>query len=185
MRPRIFGLGLSKTGTHSLNSALTMLGYPSIHYPDPALMLARRFDEALAGYRAATDISVAAFYKELDAYYPGSKFILTLRGDIDGWLESVGDHRKRRDGGAEDPECPKAAVRRMVYGASTFDPVRFSHAYHRHAALVRGYFSGRPGTLLEMDITGGDGWWKLCHFLGEAVPAEPFPNLNKRKPVPA
>jgi hypothetical protein len=185
MRPRIFGLGLSKTGTHSLNSALTALGFPSIHYPDPGLMLAGRFDDALRGFAAGTDISVAAFYRELDVYYPGSKFILTLRGDLEGWLESVGDHRRRRDGAAEDPGCPKAAVRRLVYGTSTFDRELFIMAYHRHASAVRAYFEGRPGTLLELDIIAGDGWDELCPFLRVETPEAPFPDLNKRKPAAA
>jgi hypothetical protein len=184
MGPRIFGVGLSKTGTHSLNSGLERLGFPSIHYPDPGLMLAGRYEKALAGYAAATDISVAAFYRELDEYYPGSKFILTLR-DMPGWLESVGDHRRRRDGAAEDAGDPKAAVRRIVYGSSTFTPEGFSAAYHRHLALVQAHFRDRPGDLLVMDICGGEGWERLCPFLGVRVPETAFPDLNKRRTAAA
>jgi hypothetical protein len=175
----VFGLGLSKTGTHSLNKALTILGIPSIHYPDPADMLAGRFDKALEGYKAATDITVAAFYRELDAAYPGSRFVLTLR-DMPEWLESVGDHRKRRDGRPEEPGDPKAEVRRRLYGAATFEERTYAAAYERHAAEVRAYFAERPGTLLEMNICAGDGWEALCPFLGLKVPPEPFPDLNKR-----
>ena len=44
----------------------------------------------------------------------------------------------------------------------------------------------RPGKLVEMDFSSGDGWEKLCPFLGLPVPAKPFPHANKaegRKPL--
>jgi hypothetical protein len=38
-RPRVFGVGLSRSGTHSLAAALNQLGLWTVHYPDPAAML--------------------------------------------------------------------------------------------------------------------------------------------------
>jgi hypothetical protein len=176
---KVFGLGLSKTGTHSLNHALEDLGIRSVHYPDPGMMVAGRFDEALEGFDAATDISVSAFYRELDAAYPGSKFILTLR-DLPQWIASVADHRARRDGLPIAPGCPKAIIRRMLYTASRFDEPLYAAGYHAHEVDVRGYFRDRPRDLLVMNLCGGEGWDVLCPFLGVEAPAKPFPARNRR-----
>ena len=57
MKPtKVFGIGLSKTGTTSLTSALGGLGYRAIHYP-PLPDLRR----TLADYDAAADTSDADF----------------------------------------------------------------------------------------------------------------------------
>jgi len=175
----IFGIGLSKTGTHTLNECLEILGYRSIHFPDPALMTARRFEEALSGHTAATDISVSAYFDILDRKYPGSKFILTVR-DLDAWLDSVEDHRRRREHELENPSCPKAVVRELLYGTRGFDRKTFARAYDTHLARVRAYFGQRPGDLLEISFTSGTGWEPLCSFLDAPIPAQPIPWLNRR-----
>lgn len=177
-RPYVFGVGLSKTGTHSLNAALEMLGWPSIHYPDPALMLAGRFGEALAGRSAGTDISVSALYRELDRAYPGSLFVLTVR-EASGWIESVEDHRRRR--AHEDvTACPKAAVREIVYGTRGFDRDLFLASLEEHERGVRGYFAGAPGRLLVVDQVAQPRWEPLCGFLGVAAPGAGYPHRNAR-----
>lgn len=176
----IFGIGLSKTGTHSLTRALELLGLRTIHYPDPAGMVAGRYREVLAGYDAATDISVSAFYRELDRVFPESRFILTTR-EIESWLDSVGDHRRRRDHLPIAPDCPKAIIRERVYGVRTFDEQAFREAFFRHREEVRAYFADRPDDLLEIDLCSDPSWDRLCAFLGRPVPGVPFPHLNARR----
>ena len=44
---------------------------------------------------------------------------------------------------------------------------------------IKEYFKDRPGDLLVMNICEGEGWEKLCPFLGVPIPNEPFPNVNK------
>jgi hypothetical protein len=46
---------------------------------------------------------------------------------------------------------------------------------------VRAYFAGRPDDLLEVCWEAGDGWKELASFLGQPVPALPFPHLNKAR----
>lgn len=176
----IFGIGLSKTGTHTLNSCLELLGFRAVHYPDPALMASGRYREALDGFDAATDISVAAYFRELDAAFPGSKFILTLR-DIEQWLRSVEDHRLRRQHELADPNCPKAVVREAIYGTRGFDRPTFVNAYWTHVEKVRDYFADRPSDLLELNLCSGEGWERLCPFLGVPIPQQPVPWLNRTK----
>jgi hypothetical protein len=81
----VWGIGLTRTGTSSLNDALRILGFEAEHWPT--------LDTLLHGHlRAATDECVAAVYKFLDLKHPGSKFILTER-PIDDWLRSTAVHR--------------------------------------------------------------------------------------------
>ena len=48
---KIFGIGLSKTGTSSLSEALEILGYSTVHFPSTL--------SEIAYYDAATDSTVA------------------------------------------------------------------------------------------------------------------------------
>src|SRR5262245_9885179 len=94
--PKVFGIGLSKTGTSSLDRALNELGIASIHFPcdrttHRELAAGNYRLSVLRQYRAATDIAVGPFYAQLDQVYPRSKFVLTVR-ELDPWLESVCKH---------------------------------------------------------------------------------------------
>jgi len=44
---------------------------------------------------------------------------------------------------------------------------------------VFSYFKGRPKDLLVIDIPAGDGWEKLCPFLGVPIPNQSFPKKNQ------
>ncbi|MBI1357415.1 MAG: hypothetical protein GC160_24000 [Acidobacteria bacterium] len=71
-------------------------------------------------------------------------------------------------------------MRRWIYGAAS--PVGQREAYvgryEQHYADVRSYFADRPGSLLEMNLIGGDGWPQLCDFLSKKGPSGSFPRLN-------
>ncbi|MBL9030400.1 MAG: hypothetical protein JNM80_01660 [Phycisphaerae bacterium] len=179
--PKVFVVGLSKTGTHSLHNALLRLGLRSIHYPDPAPFLRGEFS-SLAPFDAAGDIPVSLFFKELDAAYPASRFILTTR-PLDPWLESIRAHLARRDHPRYTTSTPAAEVRRRIYGSPRFDPDGYARAYHLHLLRVHDHFRDRPRDLLELNICGGEGWDSLCPFLGLPVPAEPFPHTNRRPDI--
>jgi Sulfotransferase domain len=165
---KVFGIGLSKTGTTSLNAALEVLGFRAIHYP-----VLDRIHTILDAYDAATDTPVACSFKELDKRYPGSKFVLTVRNTT-SWLRSCEFEFK----GRLLREDWKRDVRLRTYGVLEWEPLKFRDAYAQHVQQVHAYFEERPAALLIMDITVGDGWELLCPFLGRAVPSVPFPRLN-------
>ena len=50
--------------------------------------------------------------------------------------------------------------------------------YQARNEEVLSYFANRPADLLVLDVVGGDGWDRLCPFLGLEPPARPFPHLN-------
>jgi hypothetical protein len=70
--------------------------------------------------------------------------------------------------------------RMMLYESVTFERGKFVMAYERHHADVRRYFAKRPSDLLEIHLVEGDGWDKLCPFLGIARPSSAFPHLHAR-----
>lgn len=169
MSEKVFGIGLSKTGTTSLHHALGALGLKSKHYPQRPEIFSCDFRH-LDRYDAVTDIPIAPYYPQLDAAYPGAKFILTVR-NVDEWLQSMEKwwRRERR------PSEFMLRVRIAVYGVVEFHAARLRYVYEKHASDVREYFARRPGDLLILDICAGEGWDELCAFLRKPVPSSPFP----------
>jgi hypothetical protein len=188
LRPdqKVFGVGLSKTGTSSLTEALERLGIRSIHYPHDA----RTLQELRAGdyrlsilreYQAVLDIPVAPFYAQLDHAWPGSRFILTVR-EREAWLRSCEVHwRLLMQWWENFPDFKRAHefVSACTYGTIAFSRERFGWVYDTHLRNVRAYFAERPDDFLEMDICGGEGWERLCPFLGMEAPGAPFPHANE------
>lgn len=176
MKPKrkVFGIGFHKTATSSLAAAFYILGYnvtgffgahdPDIgkHVYDLAYDLADRFD-------AAQDTPWPILYKELDKRYPGSKFILTVR-PTDKWINSVVKHFKNQH----------IPIHEWIYGVRTArgNEDVYIRRFQDHNREVQEYFKDRPNDLLVMDITRGEGWEKLCPFLGQEIPPFDFPAQN-------
>jgi len=171
---KVFGIGFQKTATSSLAAALYILGYnvtgyfgsndPNIHENvyDIAYQLADRYD-------AAQDTPWPVLFKELDARYPHSKFILTIR-DTDKWLKSVVKHFKKH----------RIPSHEWIYGVPTAKGHEnaYIQRYEAHNLEVLEYFKDRPDDLLVIDITKGAGWKELCPFLGKPIPPVEFPLQN-------
>jgi len=174
MTRKIFGIGFHKTGTTSLAAALTHLGYRvtgpnNVHgesIKDDAPALVKRLVEKFDAFQ---DNPWPILYRELDAWYPGSRFILTVR-PTEEWLNSVVRHFGTKD----------TPMRKWIYGIG--HPVGhediYVARYEQHNSEVREFFRDRPSQLLEMRLTEGDGWEKLCTFLGKPAPATAFPHAN-------
>ena len=159
-----------------------MLGFRAKHFPSLRFFAGRFWGlkrRELERHDAFTDIPVIPVYKQLDERFPGSKFILTER-DVEAWLGSCEGFRRFQPGFETSPKV--RALRSAVYGTEIFDRERFRRVYAEHEADVERHFADRPGDLLRMDVTAGDGWERLCPFLGRRVPEEPFPHLNAHSP---
>ncbi len=180
---KVFGIGLSRTGTKGLSVALNSIGINTVHYPetkDTLKLLANGIFRLpiLEDYNAMTDVQSVPFYPQLDEEYPNSKFILTVR-DIDSWLESTKKHFRgveREDRVVGDILYSEAHwMRSAVYGTLKWDRSVFRQRYYTHHTAVMDYFKGRDN-LLVMNICAGDGWEKLCPFLGVPEPKHRFPD---------
>lgn len=176
-KPKVFCLGFQKTGTVSARTALRTFGYRvcSARY-DLIDAVKRRDFEAVRGvvqsYDGFRDNPWPLLFRELDAAYPGSKFILTVRDD-QRWIRSVVNHF----GVVPDP------MQQLVYGVGApggYEDV-FLARYRQHNADVRAHFAGRPNDLLVVNWEEGHGWAELCAFLGHDMPTRPFPHGNKRE----
>lgn len=169
MRSKIFGIGLSRTGTTTLNETLVQLGYKVIHYPSYDELFSMRFD-------GATDIPVAVRYKELDQKFPNSKFIYTIRNK-EKWLDSIVPYLERKRGW--NMAQSQVDIRTQMYGSPFPNREQASSAYDSHDKDVLEYFKKRPNDLLVLDIIGGDSTKLLTDFLG-VNPIDPkFPHENK------
>lgn len=176
---KIFGIGLSKTGTTSLAQALTILGYKTKDYPGLSHYSPGDLSSINAGlleeFDALTDTPIPSFYRELDVRFPDAKFILTIR-DAEGWLKSC-----KKQFTQKLAEKQNEAHNRLfmdLYGCTVFDEAEFLAGYQKFVQSVRDHFKDRPGKLLMMDVVAGDGWEKLCPFLDQPVPETPFPKAN-------
>jgi hypothetical protein len=171
--PKVWGIGLARTGTYTLCEVFRRLGYKTVlhnpHFP------------FLETADAAADNECALFYRYLDYRFPGSKFILTTRA-LKDWLKSIKFILETYPVRSRQENI--AIFRRMtLYGTVSFDEVKMTCTYLRHHSEVRHYFRDRAHDLLEIDFARGDGWEKICAFLNLPVPNEPFPHLNKANDI--
>src|SRR5262249_30765050 len=119
----------------------------------------------------------------LDRVYPGSKFILTVR-EKESWLRSCKDELEHADWVARKAFLPeqfwkfKEFILAAVYGVHHFQRDRFSYVYDTHVRNVTDYFKGRENDFLVLDLCAGEGWEKLCPFLGSPIPSAAFPHSN-------
>ena len=187
---KVIGAGLSRTGTTSLCEALKVLGLNCAHY-EPHRLKEVMFEESsnfkvFDDIDAITDTPVAHFHKEILASYPGCKVILTIRDDLD-WYESICRHYLNLPAlisslkvSAEKKQWLKMAgakVQELTYGSCEVSE-RYLEVYRTHnKSLVD---SIEPERILVMDVTKGDGWDKICHFLGLPTPKVKFPNINHK-----
>ena len=174
---RVFGIGLFKTGTLSLFEALNKLGYRSLHWMSQGHLLN---PWNVADFTAAVDLPVAALFQAFDRVYPGSKFIYTER-DMDSWLESCRKHVRplaelRKEKVSYVGEI--AVLHKAVFGVEDYEREAWRQGALRHAARVRAYFTGREEDLLVLRVCEGEGWERLCAFLGKGIPSGPFPHAN-------
>jgi hypothetical protein len=180
---RIFGIGMHKTATRSLNAALRALGLDSMHWENPQRAKAiwqempSGRSETIEKHYAACDLPITLLYEQLDKAYPGSKFILTVR-DEEKWLKSVKNHWSYEYNGFRaswDQDPITHHIHQALYGQKHFESELFIARYRRHNAEVKEYFKNRPDDLLVMEMDEGAGWLELCGFLGKPIPPFSYP----------
>ncbi len=183
LTPKVFCIGFNKTGTSSVAKALREAGYLPFAAPRdlddtpfyPAVFSGnfKPLVEAARHFRAFKDRpwNMCGAFRALDAAFPGSQFILTVR-DEEAWWRSV--HRW------VTVEKPYMLTVYMAHlGASRFTRQAFIDGYRRHNEEIRAHFLARPN-FLEMDLGAGHGWLELCGFLGIPKSDGPFHHINQQ-----
>ena len=178
MRTRVFGIGFQRTGTSSLAAACGLLGWRCKHGDY------RRFpgsldleDDVYQQYDMFCDTPYFHLFEKLDHRFPGSKFVLTRR-PVDRWVESLRWLYRKNDDWRARLEMRMHQT--VIFGSSVFDESLMRSVYDAHHRRVVDHFRASREQLLEVDVCAGDGWEKLCPFLGVPCPDVPFPHCNAR-----
>lgn len=178
MTEKVFVIGFQRTGTTSVGAALETLGYhlggsfgsgSPLQLPLSQEKLASAARSFALRADAFADNPWPVVFREMDAAFPGSKFILTRR-DPASWIDSMVRHY----GEETDP------VRSFIYGqgAPAGHETEYLCRYQRHVDDVLGFFAQRPGDLLVLNLDRWT-WDDLCGFLEKPAPHRPLPHVVK------
>ncbi len=187
---KIFCIGINKTATTSLEVAWRILGYDNIYSPNST----RNQEIVYAGLNKDYSLifrvikhfelfkdrpfNTVKMYKMLDKHFLDCKFILTTR-DEESWWNSTNKWLSFNNSyhPTDDIRLFKIDLYKKHFETNTFSKESFIKYYREYNNEVREYFKGNPN-FLEMNICDGDGWDKLCPFLGVEIPDRPFPKEN-------
>jgi len=192
----VIGAGFGRTGTASLKLALEQLGFGACHHMSEVRRTPGQiehweaaaagrpvdWDAVFAGFGSAVDWPSAAFWRELAAYYPQARVLLSVR-PAERWWDSFAGTIKTLLDDPEEPSDPairrlRAMSRRVIADRSlrgAYDDREAAvAAFERHAAEVEATIPA--DRLLVFDVA--QGWEPLCRFLGAAIPDTPFPRTN-------
>lgn len=166
---KVFGIGLSRTGTTSLNDTLKASGLNMIHYPKDTELFGGLYD-------GCTDIPVVYHMSSLAFIFRDSKFVQTLR-DKEEWLDRIVPYFERKRSWGQSGT--QVELRKKIYGSPFPNRQEASDAWDAHEARVRDQFSAMPDRLIKINIIAGDDPSKLYEFLGLKNPPNKFIHANK------
>jgi hypothetical protein len=196
--PKVFVIGLSKTGTTSIGDALAQLGYRRSGWEDirsrwlyhaythgHVEALKRHVDK----FDAFEDIPWCIAYRDLADEFPSARFILSLRKNEHDWLRSIQAHTRRRAweghadiyGGLRADDCPDAYLE--TYKRHTEDALEFFSARGEEHRLLT-FFIDEPREVGKNATQGDTRWEKLMAFLNIEDVDVPrlgqFPRVNAK-----
>ncbi|MCP4596861.1 sulfotransferase [Neptuniibacter sp.] len=218
---KLFGIGANKTGSTSLKLVFSILGLRAANQNSGELTTQQLAKGNFAPlikyveqYDAFQDTPFAAksYYAQLDALFPNSKFILTIR-EPEAWFDSFLRHNLKQ----LDLDADKTTItaedlvgkdylyhgfRQLKFESDwllsvdqnytvekcwdlSFDKNHFIDLYlQRNKEIVR-HFSERPDDLLVIDITKEPTTEKIVNFLNlpEALITD-MPHLNQNLVFP-
>jgi hypothetical protein len=189
-------------GSTSLCAALNILGIPSLHWEGPGpdykkfetgvipenIKSGRRlfypYDEQFTGF---LDFNGLWHYKTLYETYPESKFIFTYR-DYLPWFESALILAQNRWRNGEPVGIGAGSEQRQLINSNVGEDMpaelyelkmKDLQDYWKDNQEIPEFFKNNP-RFLQMKICDGDGdgWEKLCSFLGKDIPDVDFPNFK-------
>ena len=195
MALKIVGSGLGRTGTKSMQTALAVLGFGPCHHMVEVFMHPEsmalwvdaaegrpNWDLIFKDYQSAVDYPTAAHWRQIADHYPDANVLHTVR-DPDKWFDSTqatifSPANRGATVGSDDD------MRSRFFG-SFMGPLRerlddrawMTDYFRRHTEEVKATVA--PERLLIYEV--GEGWDRLCAFLGVPVPDDPYPSENSRE----
>ncbi len=192
--PKVFGIGLSRTGTTSLHHALLSLGYKSYHWGVPEENRMATLEDCYF-CDALTDLTASFMFETLYHTFPDAKFIYTTR-PLENWLPAIKKHnglpspvplriRLNRNSVVFNSTVPVAQHRTTLFKAVHHNLYTghdtWEDAFLAHDKRVKTFFADKPkDKFLEFDVQGaGHGWAELTSFLGRKKPeGVDFPHVS-------
>lgn len=193
MALKVIGAGLGRTATFSMKFALEHLGLGPCYHMAEVMAGARRniplwldvvngnpdWEAIFDGYRSTTDYPACTYWRELTAFYPDAKVVLTVR-DPGSWFDSVSSTIFSEQMQGRLKGTPAGAVMQGVIFDAFADRVT-------DRAFMTDWFERRNQQVIDalpaerlLVFSPKEGWEPLCRFLDVPVPDAPFPRVNSR-----
>lgn len=205
-KPKIFCIGLNKTGTTSLKAFFSKLGYKVGEQHEAESLL----KEVLNGNYLSLfkHIEKAQFfqdypfsapnaYKLLDQKYPDAKFILSVRNSPEDWYRSLVKFHSLKFNNGDFPTVNSLKSANYIYKGwiwefltkvygfkedeKIYDKDFLINLYKTHIIDVKEYFKGREDKLLIINLQEIDGVERIYDFLKIKGSITQFPWENKTK----
>jgi hypothetical protein len=163
---KIINLGLPKTGTTTLVSALQYFH------------LKRGFIKDIYNPEVQFFVGDYVHQKPIEEWFklfPDDIFLLTVRRDPQVWMNSLLKWAEKKEQNKKIRE-----FRKKLYGYEMphGHEDHFMQIYEEHNYKVLSHAKRHNLTLLCWEL--GDEWKKLCRGIKMPVPNRPFPHLNKQ-----
>jgi hypothetical protein len=143
------------------------------------------WDKIYKGYTAAVDWPTTSFYKELSEKYPDAKVLLTVRS-ADSWYKSAKNtiHKSSIHMKNAEPGSRMYMFVHMISNVILDGRLADEEAFADEEAMKKSFLDHIEEVkrvipaerLLVMEL--GEGWERMCKFLGKEVPNEPYPSVN-------
>ncbi len=203
-KPKVFCIGLNKTGTTTIEQYLKDNGYLVGDQAKAELLLEhwnkRDFQPIIDycnDYEAFQDapFSLPYTYAAIDQNFPDAKFILTLRDNAEQWYSSLTKfHSKAWCNGTDIPTAADLKQSDYRYKGYAYDvhmsmfnvpeddpynkPALLDY-YNHHTYSVQEYFRSRPHKLITINVADDNDYKQLCKFLELNEKQEGFSWENK------
>lgn len=203
-KPKVFCIGLNKTGTTTLEKVLKDFNYKFGNQRSGELLFKdwfrRDFKSTIALSKTADAFQDAPFsfpftFIALDQNFPNAKFILSIRDSPEQWYNSlIKFHSKLWADGINQPtiaDLKNAKYRykgfayeahKVIFKTPDEDPYNkeiLIDYYNNHNYQVKEYFRSRPEKLLVINVSNDNDYLRLCDFLNKQPLHKTFPWENK------
>lgn len=184
-KQKIICIGLPKTGTVSFCYALRKLGFSARH--GLTYLTRKHVRTILKRKDAIAEIYGLADFEKIKEWYPDAKLIWTKR-ELDSWLNSCAKHFHKQRCKRRGLPFHIGLTRNYRFGQTFFEKELFKKIYLNFYEKIENYKASHPSEdILEIDITKGEGYEKLCPFLDVPLPLPEFPHKNnsRRNSIPS
>ena len=200
---KVFCVGRNKTGTTSIEAALRSLGFRMGLQARGEMLQgdwARQdFTRIIALCRTADAFQDAPFskantFRAVDAAFPRSRFVLTVRDSPEQWFESLVRFHTKIVNKGRIPTADDLRNFNYRYNGYLWEAFVSSYgndekllynrdayiaSYLEHNKSVEDHFRDRPDDLLVLNVGHADAMPRLCAFLGIEHRGQQMPHLNR------